>query len=243
MNNGTDVRERMRSFYSAFMGRGDLAFDIGANHGDRVETFLSLGASVVAVEPQPHCLDDLRGRFGQSPDVVIVDAAVDRRAGSAIMHLSNNDMVSSLNAEWISRVRSGGRFDDSVWRERIKVRTLTLDDLIDTYGRPAFIKIDVEGNELRALEGLRAPVRSLSFEYTPEDIGTAMRCVERLQALGDFRFDLSPGETFVMSRGRFVGANEIIDALRSLAERDGESSGDVYARLAGELFDNEPCAR
>lgn len=114
----------------------------------------------------------------------------------------------------------------------MEVRTLTLDDLIDTYGRPAFIKIDVEGNELRALEGLSAPVRSLSFEYTPEDIGTAMRCVERLRELGDFRFDLSPGETFAMSMGRFVGGNEIIDALASLAERDGEPSGDVYAMLA-----------
>lgn len=113
MNGGTGIKERMRSFYSTFIGRGVLAFDIGANHGDRVETFLSLGASVVAVEPQPRCLDDLRVKFGQSSDVVIVDAAVDRRAGSAIMHLSNNDMVSSLNTRWISRVRSGGRFDDS----------------------------------------------------------------------------------------------------------------------------------
>ena len=231
MSGERGARERMLSFYSAFMGRGELAFDIGANHGDRVETFLSLGAKVVAVEPQPICLDDLRGKFGLRADVVIVDAAVDRQAGSATMHLSNNDMVSSLNSEWISRVRSGGRFDDSAWDEHMDVRTITLDDLIETYGRPAFIKIDVEGNELRALEGLSDPVRALSFEYTPEDIGTAVRCVDRLRSIGNFRFDLSPGESFVMKMGQFVGQNEIIDALISLAKIEGEPSGDVYALL------------
>ena len=36
--------EHTRSFYSAFIGRGDLAFDIGSNHGDRVGTFLSVSS-------------------------------------------------------------------------------------------------------------------------------------------------------------------------------------------------------
>ncbi|KQM12470.1 hypothetical protein AOA80_01980 [Methanomassiliicoccales archaeon RumEn M1] len=226
------VKDRMRSFYSAFIGPGDLAFDIGANHGDRVETFLSLGAGVVAVEPQRHCLDDLQRKFGQRADVVIVDAAVDRQPGTATMYLSNNDMVSSLNVKWISRVRSGGRFDDSIWEEHVDVRTMTLDDLIEAYGLPAFIKIDVEGNELRALEGLSVPVRALSFEYTPEDIEAAVRCVERLQKLGNYRYDLSSGETFTMNIGRFVTADQVIDSLVSLAARDDEPSGDVYAVLA-----------
>jgi len=221
----------MRAFYSHFISRGDLTFDIGANHGDRVKTFLSLGARVVAVEPQPGCLDDLRKKFGGRDDVIIVDAAVDSRAGRAVMYLSNNDMVSSLNDEWIARVKAGGRFDDSSWEEWIEVTTVTLDHLIDAYGRPAFIKIDVEGNEPRVLEGLSTAVKALSFEYTPEDIASAVRCIERLQELGDYAYDLSPGETWAMNLGRLVSSGEIIDALTSLARRKGEPSGDVYAVL------------
>ena len=36
-----------------FVKAGDLAFDVGANVGSRTQLLLSLGASVVAFEPQP----------------------------------------------------------------------------------------------------------------------------------------------------------------------------------------------
>lgn len=226
---------RMREFYSSFLAPGDLAFDIGANHGDRVETFLALGARVVAVEPQPHCLEDLLGRFGGRDDVAIVGAAADERAGRAVLHLSNNDMVSSLSGEWIARVRAGGRFDDSGWDRQMLVDTVTLDALIDAHGVPAFVKIDVEGSELRVLRGLHRPVDALSFEYTPEDILSAVRCVERLESLGDYRFDLSAGETLVMEIGRFVPGDELVERLRSVARREGAISGDVYATLGTDI--------
>ena len=221
----------METFYSIFVCPGALAFDIGANHGDRVEAFLSLGARVVAVEPQPHCVDDLRSRFGEREDVAIISAAVDSQTGRAIMHMSNNDTVSSLSDEWISRVKAGGRFDDSTWEQKLEVTTITLDDLIEQYGVPDFIKIDVEGSELRALNGLSTAVKVLSFEYTPEDIAAAVRCVERLERLGRFVYNFSPGETWVMKMEQFVSKDGIIAALTSLAGQKGEISGDVYAML------------
>ncbi len=170
-------------------------------------------------------------KFEERQDVVIIDAAVDSHIGHAIMHLSNNDLVSSLNPEWIGRVKAGGRFDDSTWEGELKVRTITLDQLIADHGCPEFIKIDVEGHELKVLEGLSTPVKSLSFEYTPEDIETAIKCIERLQSIGNFYYDSSPGETFVMNIGKYVEPDDIIDSLLSIANRDGEPSGDVYAIL------------
>jgi hypothetical protein len=44
---------RMREFYWLLVPAGGLVFDVGAHVGDRVRTFRSLGAEVVAVEPQP----------------------------------------------------------------------------------------------------------------------------------------------------------------------------------------------
>lgn len=60
------------SFYLQFLHSGDLCFDIGANSGNRVETFLKCGASVVAVEPQRYCADQLKRGFGRDKRLTLV---------------------------------------------------------------------------------------------------------------------------------------------------------------------------
>ena len=58
----------------------------------------------------------------------------------------------------------------------------TLDKLIEKYGEPVFIKIDVEGFELEVLKGLTRPVKLLSYEYTvPEQIDRVIECMEQIQ--------------------------------------------------------------
>jgi len=42
----------MITFYSPYIKRGDLCFDIVANISDKTNIFLKLGAKVVCVEPQ-----------------------------------------------------------------------------------------------------------------------------------------------------------------------------------------------
>ena len=55
---------RMRRFYAAFVGVGDLVFDIGAHAGNRARAFAALGCRVVALEPQPDFARLLRTLFG-----------------------------------------------------------------------------------------------------------------------------------------------------------------------------------
>ncbi|HEY1471426.1 MAG TPA: FkbM family methyltransferase [Candidatus Acidoferrum sp.] len=50
----------MYRLYSEFVSAGDLVFDIGANIGDYAEMFARLGARVVAVEPNPELIVDLK---------------------------------------------------------------------------------------------------------------------------------------------------------------------------------------
>ena len=56
-------RRRLKGFYSGFIGKGDLVFDIGAHLGNRSEAWLALGARVIAAEPQPICVQYLQKRF------------------------------------------------------------------------------------------------------------------------------------------------------------------------------------
>jgi hypothetical protein len=67
----------------------------------------------------------------------------------------------------------------------------TLDRLIEQYGTPSFIKIDVEGFEYQVVKGLTQPVKTLSLEFTPEFIESTFKCIDHLQRLGNIRLNYS----------------------------------------------------
>ena len=57
------------TFYSQFIKKGNLCFDIGANVGNRAEVFLEIGAKVIAVEPQSKCVKVLNEKFGNNENI------------------------------------------------------------------------------------------------------------------------------------------------------------------------------
>jgi len=114
------------------------------------------------------------------------------------------------------------------WDRAIPVRVTTLDELIASYGEPAFCKIDVEGAELEVLGGLSYSLRALSFEYIPAASAAAVACVERLHELGRYEYNWSPGELPRLRSSTWQGPAQMMDILRRMPIR--ERSGDVYAR-------------
>jgi FkbM family methyltransferase len=218
----------MLELYTQFVRRADLCYDVGANVGRRTELFLSLGARVVAVEPQASCFRRLQRRYGSNPRVSLVGEAVGRETGKAELFLSNAHPISSMSPEWMHHVQASGRFGAHTWNERVVVPMTTLDTLIDAYGEPTFCKIDVEGYEAEVLAGLSRPLRSLSFEFTPEFIDGALACVQRLCELGPMLFNYSLGDSGELALREWVGQKEI---ARIFAGVDaGSAFGDVYAR-------------
>jgi FkbM family methyltransferase len=219
----------MLSFYSQFVRRGDVVFDVGANVGNRTSAFVALGAKVVAVEPQPHCVRRLQETFRAS-DVIVVSKALGARKGEAEMMVSNIDTLSSLSREWIEKVRKSGRFSVFEWPHRMKVEMTTMDALIAAYGRPSFCKIDVEGYEYEVLQGLSQPIEAVSLEFTPEAIEPALRSIDYLARLGDYRFNYSLLESLVLTLPEWVSAAEVKDRIRGW-NGSIRIFGDVYAKL------------
>ena len=66
----------------------------------------------------------------------------------------------------------------------VTVPVTTLDDLIESYGRPDFLKIDVEGFELDVLKGLSSSVRLLSLEFFSDEMDRLQDCLAILRQLG-----------------------------------------------------------
>jgi len=221
---------RWRVFYRQFVGPGDLCFDVGAHVGNRLRALAGLGARVVALEPHPVFLGLLQRWYGDWPGVIVVGQAVGARPGGRDLMLSRRaPTVSTLSPEWAARVANTPGFASVRWESTVRVPVTTLDRLIAQHGLPRFCKLDVEGSELEALQGLSVPLPALSFEVIPAAVELGLSCLDRLTSLGDYEFNRTVGESTRWLSPVWLSAGAMAAELLALTPES--RSGDVYARL------------
>jgi len=223
---GREDDRKRQAFYSRFVRRGELCFDVGANMGNRIGPLLKLGARVVAIEPQEQCLQQLRFRFGDR--IRLVSMGLGAEEGTRTFYLANDPTLSSFSEEWIGEVKKE-RFQDFRWDRPVAMRLTTLDRLIGEHGLPAFIKIDVEGYENEVLKGLTQPVRMISFEYTvPELTARVTECLELIERHHPgARCNYSIGESMEFAMNRWLD----IPAMKEVVSGEEfirSGFGDVY---------------
>jgi FkbM family methyltransferase len=155
-----------RRFYRQFIPPDTLVFDIGSNTGEKTAAFLSLGARVVAVEPNSSCTNYLLTRYReavQTQRLCVECVAVAATNGELNLSVIDPDSgMCSAEPNFVLYARTIGYTGG----EPITANAVTLDHLTKQYGLPDFIKIDVEGMDAEVLKGLSKRPRSLSLSNT-----------------------------------------------------------------------------
>jgi FkbM family methyltransferase len=180
-------------FYKKHLDNPGLVFDIGANVGDHTRNLSRLANKVVTVEPDKLNLRVLKSRFGSNRNITIVPKAISNERGVATFYSeAAGSPFNSLSSKWVETLGSDtqSRFKKKMFKEKYEVETITIEDLIEQYGVPDFVKVDVEGFEKQVFEPLQHPIPVISFESNlPEFAAETIWIISKLNSL-------SPGYRF-----------------------------------------------
>jgi FkbM family methyltransferase len=172
-----------------------LVFDIGANRGNMTNFFIEESERVVCFEPNLELLSHIRNRFSSIIDKqIFLDCrGLSDKEETKTFRISNADTISTFSEDWINNSRFTGSHN---WDKSVEVKTTTLDNIIDEYGIPDFVKIDVEGYELEVIKGLTKMLDSttFSFEWAEEQYEKMKEIYEYLNNLGYMNFSFTYGD-------------------------------------------------
>lgn len=159
-------------------------FDVGANFGGiSVAMSRTVGprGAVCAFEANPAIAARCQTALNESGcgNSQVYHAAIYSRSRESIsLYLSDNMVADSIHYKVSDRT--------------IDVPTLALDDFVDqTKLVPQFVKMDIEGAEIDALEGFEKTIRAYQPVLVLEQIRTDNQCLEFLRKHGYSAFDLS----------------------------------------------------
>jgi FkbM family methyltransferase len=214
------------AFYRSFLQPCQLVFDIGANDGHKTEAFLRIAERVVCCEPDAKNHKTLVTRFRNRKERVLIEKlALGAKEGELKMYVHHEGSAfNTLNPKFkaVTEADNLEKWSEKIQFERdVPVKIATLDSLIEKYGQPYFIKIDVEGYELEVVKGLKQAVPYLSLEcLLPEFESELRQSVALLQNLAPVEFNIAIHEKLIFEE--FKPADQLENFIASFKDHHFE---------------------
>jgi len=145
------------------MKRDNLIIDVGMHDGRDTAFYLAKGFDVVAIEAHPGLADAAVRRFDRElacGQLRILPIAIAETEGTLPFGIADDMSIwSSLSREFVERneTRSGTEY------RYVEVPTRQFESVLDEFGVPHYLKIDIEGNDMLCIRALRGFAERPSF--------------------------------------------------------------------------------
>ena len=211
-----DYQQRFTNdFLIRFANYCDLLLDVGANRGKFSDHFSKVNPNAprILFEPIPFLYNDLLNKYQNTPLTNIFNIAVSDQNTLSEFHVAANDGQSSSLLKIGQRHLIAAPHADET--DVIKVKVSKLDEICDSLDfTSAFLKIDVQGNEMPTLIGAKATLRktaavhievSIQSLYDGDTIG--FKVWEYLDGLGFVLYGIDPWFRDPKSNGELLQAD------------------------------------
>jgi FkbM family methyltransferase len=174
----------------------NLIYDIGMHTGKDTEFYLLKGFNVVSVEANPRLVKAAEEKFKEFIEtgrLTIINKAIASGNSEKIKFYINED-----KDDWGTILPSWNRSMNSNYTS-IEVETIQLENIIETYGMPYYMKIDIEGADVLCLKSLlkinRIPdflsIESTTPNNLPNQQTDCLEILSHLNVLGYKKFKIS----------------------------------------------------
>jgi FkbM family methyltransferase len=171
----------------------NLVFDIGYNLGNFSKSILKKNPAVkiLGVDANNVLLNKSYTHENISKLYCLVSDKKNHKQNFFINHQYLGASTASKEYLKVGRLATGSKTQEKInklYDEIKEVETKTLDQLIENYGVPDLIKIDVEGYEEVVIKGLSRKIPKITFEWSEEMVDSLLRTVEHLKKIGFKQF-------------------------------------------------------
>lgn len=158
-----------------------MYFDIGANIGSWSLANVNKCERIIAVEASPITFKKLKTNCQHDKITHVNYVICNNNEKDITFYHANCDVLSTINKDWLTSKSS--RFYNQPYTE-ITCESKSLDKLIQDFGTPELIKIDVEGGEYECISSLSSKVNMICFEWASETNTITFKCIDHLFKLG-----------------------------------------------------------
>jgi FkbM family methyltransferase len=198
-----------------------LIFDIGANIGEYAIANYD-NNKIISIEASPQTFSILKTNVKDYSNIICENYAATNSTDEFVTFYDcpTHNTIASLNRDWLeSDFTRFGSYEKFV--KPILVKSITIDALIQKYGTPDIIKIDVEGAEDIVVKSLSQKIPLLCYEWCAEMREVNSRCVRHLSSIGYTRFEIMFDDSYTERPSSFLfTADETIDYIDSTEDKN-----------------------